>query len=190
VRERLGLAGKVTIGYVGAINFWRRVDLLIEAFAEVARQHADAHLVLIGEGPDRQAVADSARAAGLEGRVHLPGKVPHAEIPAHLAALDITVIPHSNTYGSPMKLFEYMAAGRVVVAPWLPPIVEVIGDDDGGVLFTPLDRGALVQALAALVSDASRRTALGARARQKALAGYVWRRHAQTILDIHQELVS
>jgi glycosyltransferase involved in cell wall biosynthesis len=188
VREKLGLAGKVTIGYVGAINFWRRVDLLIEAFAELAPKHPDAHLVLIGEGPDRQAVADSARAAGLQDRVHLPGKVPHAEIPAHLAALDITVIPHSNTYGSPMKLFEYMAAGRVVVAPWLPPIVEVIGDDDGGVLYAPLDRSALVRALDGLLADPARRIALGARAREKALAGYVWQRHAQTILDIHEGL--
>ncbi len=188
VRERLGLAGKVTIGYVGAINFWRRVDLLVDAFAALAPRHPEAHLVLIGDGPDRQAVADAARKAGLEGRVHLPGKVAHSEIPAHLAALDITVIPHSNTYGSPMKLFEYMAAGRVVVAPWLPPIVEVIGDDDGGVLFAPLDRSALESTLDRLIGDASCRATIGARAREKALTGYVWRRHAQSILDIHAEL--
>ncbi len=188
VRARLGLVGKVSVGYVGAINFWRRLDLLIAAFAPLAARYPTAQLVLIGDGPDRAGVAEQARALGVGDRVTFVGKVPHAEIPAHLAALDIAVIPHSNAYGSPMKLFEYMAAGKLVVAPWLPPIVSVIGADDGGVLFPPLDQDGLQRALDGLLGDAERRAQLGARAREKVLGGYVWRRHAQTILDIHAEL--
>lgn len=188
VRARLGLDGKVTIGYVGAINFWRRVDLLVNAFAHLAARHPSAHLVLIGDGPDREGVAERARALGLDGRVTFTGKVPHAEIPAHLAALDVAVIPHSNTYGSPMKLFEYMAAGRLVVAPWLPPIVSVIGEDDGGVLFPPLDEAGLTAALDGLLADPIRRRTLGARAREKVMSDYVWRRHAETILTIFGRL--
>ncbi|HUS64259.1 MAG TPA: glycosyltransferase family 4 protein [Kofleriaceae bacterium] len=188
LRQQLGLTGKVTIGYVGAINFWRRLDLLVGAFAEVAPRYPAAHLVLIGDGPDKAGVADQANALGLRGRITFTGKVPHAEIPAHLAALDIAVIPHSNTYGSPMKLFEYMAAGKLTVAPWLPPIVSVIGEDDGGVLFPPLDQAGLARALDGLLGDADRRARLGARAREKVLSDYVWRRHAQTILDINARL--
>lgn len=187
-RERLGLTGRVTIGYVGAINFWRRLDLLVNAFQRVAPRFPDANLVLIGDGPDRAAVAEQARKLGLERRITFTGKVPHAEIPSLLAALDIAVIPHSNTYGSPMKLFEYMAAGKLVVAPWLPPIVSVIGQDDGGVLFPPLDENGLTRALEGLLADGERRARLGARAREKVMADYVWRRHAQTVLDIHKEL--
>ncbi|HZS41701.1 MAG TPA: glycosyltransferase family 4 protein [Polyangia bacterium] len=188
LRRKLGLDGKVTVGYVGAINFWRRLDLLMQAFAPLAARHPTAHMVLIGDGPDRAGVGELARTLGLDGRVTFTGKVPHAEIPAHLAALDIAVIPHSNTYGSPMKLFEYMAAGKLVVAPWLPPIVSVIGEDDGGVLFPPLDRDGLERALDGLLADGARRARLGARAREKVLSDYVWRRHAQTILDIHAQL--
>ena len=76
------------------------------------------------------------------------------------------MIPHSNTYGSPMKLFEYMAAGRTVLAPWLPPIVSVIGHDDGGVLFPPLDRAGLTRALDGVLGDEPRRLQLGACARK------------------------
>jgi glycosyltransferase involved in cell wall biosynthesis len=188
LRRKLGLDGKITIGYVGAINFWRRLDLLMNAFAPLAARHPRAHLVLIGDGPDRDGVAELARKLGVGDRVTFTGKVPHAEIPQHLQALDVAVIPHSNTYGSPMKLFEYMAAGKLVVAPWLPPIVSVIGADDGGVLFPPLDRDGLEHALDGLLADEARRTRLGVRAREKVLADYVWRRHAQTILDIHAQL--
>lgn len=188
VRRRLGLVGKVVVGYVGAINFWRRLDLLVGAFAELAPRHPSAHLLLIGDGPDRAAIEEDARARGLADRVTFTGKVAHADIASHLGAIDIAVIPHSNTYGSPMKLFEYMAAGRLVVAPWLPPIVSVIGDGDGGVLFPPLDRAGLGRALDGLLGDPERRATLGARAREKVLGEYVWRRHAATILAIHQQI--
>jgi glycosyltransferase involved in cell wall biosynthesis len=190
IRARHGLDGKITVGYVGAINFWRRVDLLVHAFARLSAKHPRAHLVLTGEGPDREGVADLARSLGLENRVTFTGKVPHGEIPDHLAALDIAVIPHSNTYGSPMKLFEYMAAGCTVLAPWLPPIVSIIGQDDGGVLFPPLDEHGLTRALDDVLADQPKRIALGARAREKALSRYVWKQHAETILDIHGALPS
>jgi glycosyltransferase involved in cell wall biosynthesis len=190
LRAKLNLQDAIVIGYVGAINFWRRLDLLVEAFAEVAPRHPRARLLLIGDGPDREGVAELAQKLGVGERVQFVGKVPHAAIPAHLAALDIAVIPHSNTYGSPMKLFEYMAAGRTVLAPWLPPIVSVIGRDDGGKLFPPLDKEGLRAALEELLADEARRKEMGRRAREKVLEGYVWRRHAETILRIHAELAS
>jgi glycosyltransferase involved in cell wall biosynthesis len=188
LRQELGLVGKIAIGYVGSLNFWRRVDMLVRAFAELAPRHPHARLVLIGDGPDRGGIEELARELGVDKKVILTGKVPHSEIPLHLTALDIAVLPHSNDYGSPMKLFEYMAAGRLVVAPWLPPMVSVIGDDDGGVLFPPLDQAGLARALDGLLADPERREQLGRRARERALDEYVWRRHAQTVLDIHRRI--
>ncbi|MSP62765.1 MAG: glycosyltransferase WbuB [Myxococcales bacterium] len=188
VRHHLRLDGRVVVGYVGALNHWRRLDLLLGAFAGLAARHPTAHLLVIGDGPDRSALEEAVRAGGLEARATFTGKVPHARIAEHLGAIDIAVIPHSNDYGSPMKLFEYMAAGRLVVAPWLPPIVSVIGEDDGGVLFRPLDQDALAHALDGLLGDPERRAHLGARAREKVLADYVWRRHGGTILGIHAAL--
>jgi glycosyltransferase involved in cell wall biosynthesis len=188
VRKKLKLENSIVVGYVGAINFWRRLDLLVQSFAALAEKHPRARLVLIGEGPDREGVAELAKKLKVAERVHFTGKVAHAEIPAHLAALDIAVIPHSNTYGSPMKLFEYMAAGRTVREPWLPPFVSVIGRDDGGVLFPPLDQAGLTRALDSVLGDETLRNTLGRRAREKVMEDYVWRRHAERILRIHSEL--
>jgi glycosyltransferase involved in cell wall biosynthesis len=186
--SRLGLARKQVIGYVGALNHWRRLDLLIDAFAQIAPAHPAAHLLIVGDGPDRGAIAEAVRGRGLGDRVTFAGKVPHHDVAMHLAAMDVAVIPHSNDYGSPMKLFEYMAAGLVVVAPWLPPIASVIGQDDGGVLFPPLDAGALAEALDALMADPAECVRLGQLAREHALHRYVWRRHAETVLRITADL--
>jgi glycosyltransferase involved in cell wall biosynthesis len=171
-RARLGLTGDVTIGYIGAINFWRRVDLLVRAFA---RMKAPAKLVFIGSGPDEDKAKQLAAELGVADRVVFAGRAPHADIPLLLQAMDITCIPHSNVYGSPMKLFEYMAAGRAVVAPWLPPIVEGLGGT--GLTFAPLDEAALAATLEALVADPVRRADLGAAARRRALGEFVWSRH-------------
>lgn len=187
-RRDLGLGGKTVVGYVGALNQWRRLDLLVAAFAALAPRHPDAHLLVVGDGPDRAALEAELLRRGLAARATFTGSVAHAEVPRCLAAIDIAVIPHSNDYGSPMKLFECMAAGKAVVAPWLPPIVSVIGDDDGGILFAPLDGGALAAALDGLLADPARRARVGARAREKALGRYAWRRHADTLLAIHAAL--
>jgi glycosyltransferase involved in cell wall biosynthesis len=187
-RARLGLDGREVVGYVGAVNHWRRLDLLIDAFAAIAARRPAAHLLVIGEGPDRGAIESQLAGLGLAARATFTGRIAHAAIAEHLAAIDVAVIPHSNAYGSPMKLFEYMAAGRAVVAPWLPPIVSVVGDDDGGLLFPPLDGAALGRAVESLLADPARRGRVGARAREKALAGYVWRHHAETVLALRDEV--
>jgi len=185
VRARLGLQGKVTIGYVGAMNYWRRVDLLVRAFARL--EQPNAQLVLVGDGPDADGVRQLAASLGIADRVTLTGAVPHAQIPAHLAALDIAVIPHSNIYGSPMKLFEYMASGKVVVAPWLPPIATIV-DDESARLVPPLDEPALTRALDSLVADPDLRRRLGTRARALALQKHVWRHHAEDIAALGASL--
>jgi glycosyltransferase involved in cell wall biosynthesis len=178
-RARLGVTGDVTIGYIGAINFWRRVDLLVRAFA---RMTARAKLVFVGAGPDEDKARALAQDLGVADRVIFAGRAAHADIPLLLQAMDIACIPHSNVYGSPMKLFEYMAAGRSIVAPWLPPIVEGLGDT--GVTFAPLDESRLAAALDALAADPVRRAALGAAARSRALGEFVWSRHAERVVDI------
>ena len=188
VTKRLGLEDHVVIGYVGAINHWRRLDLLIDAFAALSSRHPHARLLVIGEGADRVAIEADVQRRALGDRVRFVGQVAHAEILSWLAAIDVAVIPHSNDYGSPMKLFEYMAAGKAVVAPWLPPIVSIVGDDDGGVLFAPLDRTALTDVLDKLLDDPARRASIGARAREKVMSSYIWRAHAEAILAIHSQL--
>ncbi|MGE5185287.1 MAG: glycosyltransferase [Acidobacteriota bacterium] len=177
-RRQLGLEG-VVIGYVGALNSWRRLDLLLDVFA---RRRLAASLLVIGDGPDRAALERAA-----DRRVRFVGNVPHADIPRYLACVDIAVIPHSNTYGSPMKLFEYMAAAKAVVVPALGPMTDVLTPAEGR-LFAPLDADALGRALEELVADAGLRARLGRAARAKALREFVWRGHAERVLRLREAL--
>ena len=190
-RRRHGLERNTIVGYVGAINRWRRLDLLVDAFARVAPSFPAVHLLVVGDGPDRGAAARQAGALGIADRVCFAGAVPHEQVASYIAAFDVAVLPHSNVYGSPMKLFEYMAAGRSVVAPRLPPIVPVLGDSgegEVGVVFTSLDAGGLSSALAALLGDKDLRDRLGGAARARARREYVWSRHGILVEDLAERL--
>ena len=186
LRASLGLGSQLVVGYIGALNHWRRLDLLLDAFAALAERHPHACLLLVGDGPDRAALLERARALGLSARVHWVGQVAHTAVLDHLCVCDVAVLPHSNDYGSPMKLFEYMAAGLPVVAPALAPIAQVV-DQGEALLFTPLDGDGLRSALDRLLQDGDERRRIGARAREKVLQHYVWRRHVEKIVRIGEE---
>ncbi len=188
-RARLGLDGKIVLGYVGALNHWRRLDLLIDAFAALASKHPRAHLLLVGDGPDRASIEAGLAQRGLADRATLTGRLPHDEMPAYLRALDVAVLPHSNLYGSPMKLFEYMASECPIVAPCLPPIATILRDLDAGMMFAELDGDALTRALDTLLSNDALRGALGRAARKLALERYTWDTHAETLLRLYGRLV-
>src|SRR6185312_10399925 len=108
----------------------------------------------------------------------------HDELPAHVAAFDVAVMPDSNEYGSPMKIYEYMAMGKPVVGPRLGPLEDGIRDGETGILFERLDASALESALATLLGDESRRRLMGRRAREHVLASHTWTRNAERVLEL------
>jgi glycosyltransferase involved in cell wall biosynthesis len=180
VRRRYGLADGPIIGWAGILREWHRVDLLIEAMALVP----EARLLIIGDGPDRPRLEDVAHRLGIADRVVFTGRVPHADMAAHIAAVDVAVASHDQTgYASPMKLLEYMAMSRAVVAPRLPNIEDFIDDGVDGVLFTPGSREALAEALRRLLADAGLRRDMGRRARAKIERERNWRRNAEIVVN-------
>jgi len=183
MRERLHLENFVVVGFVGWFVEWHRLDLLIDAVAALASQFPKLKLLLIGDGTLREALAMQAKRTGIIERVVFAGAVPHAEIPAHIAAMDICVVPHSNEYRSPIKLFEYMAQARAVLAPRTESIVAVIRDGENGCLFEPLSSKSLRERLAELAQNDELRNTLGDQARQDVLAKYTWDKNAAAILQ-------
>jgi len=105
-------------------------------------------------------------------------------LPGHVAAFDIAVMPDSNEYGSPMKIYEYMAMGKPVVAPRLGPLEDGIVDGETGILFPRRDAAALRAALEKLLRDDRLRAGMGARARDHVLAKHTWDRNAARILEV------
>jgi len=95
-------------------------------------------------------------------------------VPAYVKTMDIAVLPSSERFNSPMKLFEYMAMGRAVVAPDRPAIREVIRHGENGVLFRADDPEALTEALRLVMDDADLRRRIGRQARADALAKHTW----------------
>ena len=183
IRKRLGLEGKVVVGFVGWFVAWHRLDLLLEVFASLAAARPDLRLVLVGEGPLRAELEQQIKELGVEGRVVFLGVLPHGEIPAAIAAMDVCVVPHSNEYRSPIKLFEYMGQGRLVVAPATEPVEMVIRNGENGLLFSAGDKDSLTRALVRGVDDASWREQAGKQARCDVLQHYTWRQNAGRVLE-------
>lgn len=137
--------------------------------------------LLVGNGPLRETIE------AVVG-VRFAGMVPHAEMPAYLAACDILVSPHGRQadggefFGSPTKLFEYMATGRPIVASRVGQIADVIRDEHSGLLVPPDDVEALCTAILRLVDDAHLRARLGRAAREAAETQHTWRQNAERVL--------
>ena len=182
LRERLGMRGRAVLGSAGQFVRWHGLAPFVAAMAPLARER-DLEFLFIGDGPVREEVLEAARRAGIEGRVRFTGMLPHALVPAHLALLDVAVIPFSNIHGSPMKLMEFMAMGLPVTAPDLPPIREVLEDGKTGVIFPRDDMEAMRGRLDALLADPEGARELGRRARDHVLASLTWTGHARRVLD-------
>lgn len=171
------------IGFVGGFYRWHGLPLLLEAFTRIAPDFADARLLLIGDGPMRSEIERRVASNGLRERVLLPGRMPHAALPAQMASFHVGVMPDSNDYGSPMKIFEYMAMGKPVVVPDYGPLRDCVSDGEEGFIFRPGDAADLARCLARLLDDAALYRRMAERARRRVLERHNWRRNAETILQ-------
>jgi glycosyltransferase involved in cell wall biosynthesis len=183
IRERFHGGETTIVGFAGWFVPWHKLDMLVAEFAALAPASSNLRLLLVGDGPLRGALEEQATRLGIADRLLLPGAIPHAEMPNYLNAMDIAVVPHSNAYRSPIKLFEYMAAGRAVVAPCTEPIALVVRHNENGLLFAPENADDLRTQLCRLVSDPALRARLGAQARSDVQAHHTWTRNARAVLD-------
>jgi alpha-maltose-1-phosphate synthase len=151
-----------------------------------ARGRTDIGAVLIGEGPEQPTVR--AEAHGLA-NVVIPGAIPHADVPACLAASDIGVAPFDMAahrplalgfFWSPLKIFEYMATGLPVVAPAVDRIPSLVEHGREGLLYDPAVSGALASSIERLTDPEIRRR-LGSAARERAVREYSWRAHCEAL---------
>jgi glycosyltransferase involved in cell wall biosynthesis len=181
LRARLGLPEDgLVVGWSGVVRAWHRLDLLIEALSAC---DDGTMLLVIGDGLDRPRVERAATALGVGDRVRFVGLVPRDRMAAHLALIDIGVVADDRTgYASPMKLVEYMAMGKPVVAPDLPNMRDLVSNGVEGLLFAPGDARALAACLGRL-SDEALRARLGAQARARVERERNWAMNARIVID-------
>ena len=192
VRRELGLATDETLaGFVGTFGPWHGVLTLAEAITLLPGD-SRVRFLLVGAGRLREEVERIVRAAGKENQVIFVGHVDHERVPALLDACDILLSPHvpledgSEFFGSPTKLFEYMAMGKGIVASRLGQIGEVLVDQETALLTEPGNARELADAILRLSGSREFRERLGAAARRAAVAEHTWKHNAQRVLDAYQ----
>ncbi|MCI0693249.1 glycosyltransferase family 4 protein [candidate division KSB1 bacterium] len=191
VRTRHQLDGKRVIGFVGSLKPWHGTETLLEAFRALHATAANAHLLIVGDGPERAHLENFAQTHGLNGAVTFTGNVPYDDIPRYIAAMDIAVapyIPSENFYYSPIKIFEYMAMGKPVVGGKIGQVEEVINDGETGVLFEPGNIAALQAALAQLANDSPLCRRLGENARAWVETERTWDNNARQVIEMARAL--
>jgi len=170
-------ARRFTLGFVGGLRPWHGLADLAAIFAAVRAERADAQLLVVGDGPGRAGLeADLAARGGLTG-VTFAGAVAPDAVPAWLAAIDVALAPYpsdASFYFSPLKLFEYMAAGRAIVASAIGQIASVVRHAETGWLHAPGDVAGAARAALALTRDEALRAQLGAAAQSWVAAHRSW----------------
>jgi glycosyltransferase involved in cell wall biosynthesis len=176
--------GTVLAVFAGAFRPWHGAVHLVRAIRALrARGRADVHAVLIGSGPE---LSRARSEAGDVDGVTFTGAVEHRHMPACLAAADIGVAPfdvgaHAPLqlafYWSPLKIFEYMAAGLPVVAPSIDRLHRIVRPGHEGLLYDTEAPGALAEALTTLADAPDLRRQLGHAARERVVAEFSWAAH-------------
>jgi glycosyltransferase involved in cell wall biosynthesis len=184
VRERYDLQTRFVVGFSGSLKPWHGVDRVLGALASVARQLPQIHLLVVGDGPRRQQLEELAHRLGIDDRVHFVGSVAHDRVADYLAACDVLVAPYlpvENFYFSPLKIVEYLAMGRPVIASDIGQIREAFDGARGVVRVPPADETHLAQQIVELALDETRRRRLGRAAASS--SSWTWEHLARQVLD-------
>lgn len=193
VRRQYNLDGKTVIGFIGTFGKWHGAEILTEAFGKLLHKYPEyqerVKLFMIGDGITMPLVKENIDKFAIKENCILTGLILQEEGPKYLAACDIMVASHKPNpdgtafFGSPTKLFEYMAMGKGIVASDLDQIGEVLKHDYTAWLVKPGDAESLMLGLKVLIDDKPRREKLGKSARQEVVAKYTWREHTRKIIE-------
>lgn len=203
VRRGLGIRDdEIVVGYTGAFYHWHGLETLVEAARQVARSPGGERVrfLLVGDGEMRARVVESIARSGIAGRFLLTGRVPYTEVPGHVAACDICAAPYNpalhrssrrrGMYFDPLKVFEYLAAGRATVTLDTPNIRRLLEDGEHALLVRPGDVGELTAALRRAIADPELRRRLGEAGRRIAVEKYSWQAHGRQLSGLFRELIA
>jgi glycosyltransferase involved in cell wall biosynthesis len=182
LRQKFQLEGKTVVGFVGSIFPYHGIDLLIKAFVSTAKEKPDAVLMIVGDGETIPELKALSKQLQLEDRVIFTGSVSNEEVFSYIDLMDIAVMVKSNWYGSPVKIFEYGAMKKPIVAPMTEPVLDVMEKGVDALLTSP-DEYSVSAAINSLISDKKLRMGLAKAFHDKVMQNHTWQRAAQSILN-------
>lgn len=175
--ERARRSGGFTVGFLGSLKPWHGLPLLVEAFSRVHEHDPGVRLLIVGDGPERRSLLEDLAGRQLHEAASLTGPVRPTAVPALLAGMDVGVAPYAaqpHFYFSPLKVYEYMAAGLPVVASRIGQVASLIQDGENGLLCPAGDAGAFGEAIDRLRQTPELRSRLGGSARQTVIRKHSW----------------
>jgi glycosyltransferase involved in cell wall biosynthesis len=186
-----------TLLYIGTLADWQGLDVVIRAMPKILEQH-EVRLQIVGRGRSRQRklLAKHIRKLGLEEHVIVQPAVPHHEVPALIAGADICVAPlglndRNVTQGAcPIKVLEYMAAARPLLASNMPIVRELVREDMDGLLFSPNDPEDLARQALALLNDFELSKRLAESASERALTKFTWHESQKKLGKVYEKLLA
>ena len=152
----------------------------------------DTHFLFVGGGSNLDKFKEAFSKSDYLKYVSLPGTVPYSDVPKFLSVMDIVIAPYPKLefwYPSSMKIFEYMSAGKAVVASAVGQINDIIQQKENGILFDPDEKNDMEKSVNLLLDNENLRKNLSINARSTILEKYTWKYHAQKMIDIFQEVI-
>ncbi len=187
IRRSLGLVGRRVIAFSGGLVHWHNFGPLIEAVARVRQSVPNLVLMLVGDGVLKGEIQNMAERLRVSDALVFAGTVPHRQVADYLSAAEVAVVPHTNEYRSPIKMFEYMGLGKVVVAPAMAPIRRVIQDRQNGFLFEAGNVDSLTRTLKEALLSGEHARRVGEAARQLIARDFTWEQHAERIVELMRQ---
>ena len=186
LRKELNLEGKTVIGWTGSFRSFHGINFLIEAFGKISSSYPNCRLLLVGDGSERRDAQELVRRLGIQDSVIFTGRKPFREIPQYISVFDIAVVSAKNVaefHYSPLKLREYLAAGKPVLAPNAGEIPNIFGNEEHLKLFEAGDVDSIVSGVEFYLDNQFKRDKIGASGQAFALSTSTWERELKKSLD-------
>ncbi len=194
LKARLGLGGKTVIGFAGSFYAYEGLDLLIEALAALVSTRPDLRVLLVGGGPQEQALMSHAAARGLREHIVYTGRVPHDQVQRYYGLIDVLAYPRYRMrlteLVTPLKPLEAMAQGRMFVASDVGGHRELVRDGETGYLFPAGDAKALARTIERVLDHADDWPRIRAQARQFVESERTWTRSVARYADVYRSLLT
>lgn len=185
VRTSLNWGLVPVIGFVGSIFPYHGVEEMIRAYKLVCDEQGipDSRMLIVGDGMILNELKDKVKEWNLQDRIHFTGQVPFEDVKHYICEMDIAVLAGTNYYMSPIKIFEYGALGKAIIAPDQPSVRDVLSDGETALLVKHQSIPELKSAMKQLITDSDLRRELGNRFKEKVFKEHTWVKMAEKILQ-------
>ncbi|MFQ5601702.1 MAG: glycosyltransferase family 4 protein [bacterium] len=190
VKQKYNLDGKLVLGFVGSFHYWHGIKNILKLIEFTCAKFQEVVYLLVGDGPLRKKAEEFAKKNCVEDKVIFPGYVPHEAVPTYVAAMDIVLAPYPRMdffYFSPLKIFEYLSAGKAIVASNVGQISTLIRNGENGLLYEPDELMDFFDKTALLIQNPAIRNRIGENGRQTILQKYSWEQNARKVMDVVNE---